>query len=248
MGEGEARRGAAPADKQEETSGQESGQEAMGRKGLNPADAHRRAEKKKQIARNKKQRELQREARADKPEQLKAKLQDLLESEPTSLKRQVYQKAYEASFVKQAQLKREEAEEKKKKQESRAGEGRMASTASRHVAPLPPTQPQRPAPSWHSRQQQYRPPVPPVPQQQQPVSRENQVISAAPEMKIKRAETDAKLIAMVPASLRARKKIGKPMVTKEKRVSTGVAQQQQKSVDKAYMDFLGEMDGLGAFD
>ena len=61
----------------------------MGRKGLNPADAHRRAEKKKQIARNKKQRELQREARADKPEQLKAKLQDLLESEPTSLKRQV---------------------------------------------------------------------------------------------------------------------------------------------------------------
>ena len=148
--------------------------------------------------------------------------------------------------MKQAQLKREEAEEKKKNQESRAGEGRMASTASRHVAP--PTQPQRPAPSWHSRQQQYRPPVPPVPQQQQPVSRENQVISAAPEMKIKRAETDAKLIAMVPASLRARKKIGKPMVTKEKRVSTGVAQQQQKSVDKAYMDFLGEMDGLGAFD
>ena len=56
---------------------------------MNPADAHRRAEKKKQIARNKKQRELQREARADKPEQLKAKLQDLLESEPTSLKRQV---------------------------------------------------------------------------------------------------------------------------------------------------------------
>merc|ERR1711977_765275 len=109
--EGEARRGAAPADKQEETSEQESGQETMGRKGLNPADAHRRAEKKKQIARNKKQRELQREARADKPEQLKAKLQDLLESEPTSLKRQVYQKAYEASFVKQAQLKREQAKD-----------------------------------------------------------------------------------------------------------------------------------------
>ena len=98
----------------------------MGRKGLNPADAHRRAQKEKQKAKNKKQRELGREARQilHRPDELKKKLEGILAEEEreaihakgggakgVSLKRQVYQKkprpshcSYSSSVVNRKQI------------------------------------------------------------------------------------------------------------------------------------------------
>ena len=96
------------------------------KKGGNPAAEQRKAEKAKQLARNKQERQLQREAmlHVNDPAYLRAQLKELLDEEEHSgvlssaqrLKKKTLQTAYEAALKKQIH-----AEAEKKRREAREG-------------------------------------------------------------------------------------------------------------------------------
>ena len=224
----------------------------MGRKGLNPADAHRRAQKEKQKAKNKKQRELGREAKQilHRPDELKKKLEGILAEEEreaihakgegakgVSLKRQVYQKAYEASIVKQKE--REHRQRREERAERAAAEARgevMPARGERQHQQhhqnqqhrRPPAQgiarAPRPSgrPPHHQHQHRPHPPAPPAVASASPAQGSVTVV-AAPALTIKRAEKSEGLIAMVPASLRNKQRQGAAMVKKQKKNLFGLA-------------------------
>ncbi|QDZ23532.1 hypothetical protein HOP50_10g60710 [Chloropicon primus] len=257
----------------------------MGRKGgLDPAEAHRRAQKKKQMAKNKKQREMTREVRKmlHKPEELKRKLQGILDTEESeclnpdsksvgiSMKRQVYQKAYEASIVKQKEL------EFQRKREEKAGGKADARDTSRQQGDRRQQLAGGPRTGNHPRggSQHFPPrrlahqhsPAPPTIPAPSPAAGEKATVtlSAAPDLKIKRAEKNEKLVAMVPASLRAKQRTAiSKASSKPKTNLLGLADArgeekpkdpqgagegaEPKGDDESYENFMSELGGLGAF-
>ena len=113
------------------------------KKGGNPAAEQRKAEKAKQLARNKQERQLQREAmlHVNDPAYLRAQLKELLDEEEHSgvlssaqrLKKKTLQTAYEAALKKQIH-----AEAEKKRREAREGVIMGVSAIPLPSMPLPP--------------------------------------------------------------------------------------------------------------
>jgi len=113
------------------------------KKGGNPAAEQRKAEKAKQLARNKQERQLQREAmlHVNDPAYLRAQLKELLDEEEHSgvlssaqrLKKKTLQTAYEAALKKQIH-----AEAEKKRREEREGVIMDVSAIPLPSMPLPP--------------------------------------------------------------------------------------------------------------
>lgn len=189
---------------------------------MNPMDSHRKAERARQLARNKKERQMQREAMSlvDDPAVLRTQLKEILDEEelgPLNVtqrsRKKTLQRAYDAAIRRQMEL-----EAKKKEQKSQ--ENAPLEVSAIPLPPLPPggmpplppsggggggmpppgmrlAPPRRPPPIINSQENKQGSSGPAV-QSQAPVITAKSTVVPLPK-----AHLDKKLTSLVPASVQA---------------------------------------------